>query len=99
MQGSGRSLLARAATDVLGIDMSACDAWKSSFKAAENVSCPTLIISGDRDMMTPVKASAALAGAIEDAKTIILRRCGHMMMIERPDETLDALIKFCVMKK
>ena len=98
MQGSGRSLLARAATDVLGIDMSACDGWKSSFQAAEKVSCPTLIISGDRDMMTPVKASAALAGSIEDAKTIILRRCGHMMMIERPDETLDALIKFCAMK-
>lgn len=99
MQGSGRSLLARAATDILGIDMSACDAWKGSFKAAEKVSCPTLIISGDRDMMTPVKASAALAGSIENAKTIILRRCGHMMMIERPDETLDALIKFCAMKK
>ena len=99
MQGSGRSLLARAADDVLGIDMSACDAWKSSFKTAEKISCPTLIISGDRDMMTPVKASASLAGAIKDAKTIILRRCGHMMMVERPDETLDSLIQFCAMKK
>ena len=99
MQGSGRSLLARAANDVLGIDMSACDAWKSSLKAAERVSCPTLIISGDRDMMTPVKASESLAGSIKNAKTIILRRCGHMMMVERPDETLDALIQFCAIKK
>ena len=72
---------------------------KAPLKQQRKSHVQALIISGDRDMMTPVRASAALAGAIEDAKTIILGRCGHMMMIERPDETLDALIKFCVMKK
>ena len=64
MQGGGRSLLARAPDDVLGIDMSACDVFKDALDAAAKVACPTLIIAGDRDMMTPPKAAAPLAEAI-----------------------------------
>lgn len=92
MQGGGRSLLARAPDDVLGIDMAACDVFKDALDAAAKVACPTLIIAGDRDMMTPPKAAAPLAEAIPDAMTIVLKNCGHIMMVERPDETLDALI-------
>ena len=55
MQGGGRSLLARAPGDVLGIDMAACDVFKDALDAAAKVACPTLIIAGDRDMMTPPK--------------------------------------------
>lgn len=93
MQGGGRSLLARSPDDVLGIDMAACDAWKGAPDAAGKVACPTVIVAGDRDMMTPVKAAAPLAEAISDSKTVVLRGCGHIMMVERPDETLDALIE------
>ena len=92
MQGGGRSLLARAPDDVLGIDMSACDVFKDALDAAAKVACPTLIIAGDRDMMAPPKVAAPLAEAIPDAMTIVLKNCGHIMMVERPDETLDALI-------
>ena len=93
MQGGGRSLLARSPDDVLGIDMAACDAWKGAPDAAGKVACPTVIVAGDRDMMTPVKAAAPLAEAISDSKTVVLKGCGHIMMVERPDETLDALIE------
>ena len=93
MQGGGRSLLARSPDDVLGIDMAACDAWKGAPEAAAKVTCPTVIVAGDRDMMTPVKAAAPLAEAIPDARTVVLKGCGHIMMVERPDETLDALIE------
>lgn len=92
MQGGGRSLLARAPDDVLGIDMAACDVFKDALDAAAKVACPALIIAGDRDMMTPPKAAAPLAEAIPDAMTIVLKNCGHIMMVERPDETLDVLI-------
>lgn len=93
MQGGGRSLLARSPDDVLGIDMAACDAWKDAPDAAAKVACPTVIVAGDRDMMTPLKAAAPLAEAIPDARTVVLKGCGHIMMVERPDETLDALIE------
>jgi pimeloyl-ACP methyl ester carboxylesterase len=42
--------------------------------------------------MTPAKAGAALAEALPGAELTILPGAGHMMMVEQPDETLDALI-------
>jgi len=93
MQGGGRSLLARVPDDVLGIDMAACDTYASAPEAAARVTCPTLIIAGDCDMMTPRKAAASLAEEILDVEVIVLKNCGHIMMVERPDETLDALIE------
>jgi pimeloyl-ACP methyl ester carboxylesterase len=52
---------------------------------------PTRVILGERDMMTPARAGKALAAAIPDARTIVLKGAGHMMMAERPDELLAAL--------
>jgi pimeloyl-ACP methyl ester carboxylesterase len=92
MQGGGRSLLARSPDDVLGIDMAACDAYKGALDAAANVTCPTLILCGNRDQMTPPRASAPLADAIGGAQTVVIDGAGHMMMAEKPDEALDALI-------
>jgi len=92
MQGGGRSLLARSPDDVLGIDMAACDAYKGALEAAAKVICPTLIICGNRDQMTPPRASAPVADAIKGAQTMVIDGAGHMMMAEKPDETLDALI-------
>jgi pimeloyl-ACP methyl ester carboxylesterase len=42
--------------------------------------------------MTPPRTAAPLADATAGAKTIVLEGTGHMMPVERPDETLDALI-------
>lgn len=92
MQGGGRSLLAAGPDDVLGIDMAACDAYKDAVAAAGKVACPVLIVTGDRDQMTPPKASAPLAAALADSRTVQIGGAGHMMMVEKPDETLDALI-------
>jgi pimeloyl-ACP methyl ester carboxylesterase len=61
-------------------------------EAAAKVTCPTLVIAGQADRMSPAKAAAKLAAAIPDATLITLPNCGHMMMAEQPDETLDALI-------
>ena len=52
---------------------------------------PTTLILGERDMMTPVKAGKALAAAIPNAKTVVVRGAGHMIMAECPDELLAAL--------
>ena len=41
--------------------------------------------------MSPAKASAKLAEATADVTLVTLPACGHMMMLEKPDQTLDAL--------
>ena len=57
MQGGGRSLLARGPDGVLGNDLTACDAYKGAAEAAARVTCPTLILCGSRDQMTPPRRS------------------------------------------
>jgi pimeloyl-ACP methyl ester carboxylesterase len=42
-------------------------------------------------MMTPARAGKALAAALPNSRTVVLRGAGHMMMVERPDELLAAL--------
>jgi pimeloyl-ACP methyl ester carboxylesterase len=60
--------------------------------AAAKITVPTTLILGERDMMTPAKAGQALAAALPISRTVVLRGAGHMMMAERPDELLAALI-------
>jgi pimeloyl-ACP methyl ester carboxylesterase len=76
---------------VLFNDLAACNAYQNALAAAAKVTVPTILILGERDMMTPAKAGKALAAALPNARTIALRGAGHMMMAERPDELLAAL--------
>jgi len=43
-------------------------------------------------MMTPAKRGKWVAENIAGSKAVFLTDCGHMMMQEQPDQTLDALI-------
>jgi pimeloyl-ACP methyl ester carboxylesterase len=63
----------------------------AGFAAAAKVTCPVLLLIGERDMMTPPRAARVLAGKFAACETVTLAECGHSMMAERPDETLDAL--------
>ena len=92
MLGGTERLLEKAAPGVLHAELAACNAYQGAAEAAAKVTCPTTLILGERDLMTSAKAGRALAGLIAGARTIVLPGAGHMLMAERPDETLDALI-------
>jgi len=89
--GVGHRLLQRASPGVLHRDLVACDAWKNGAAAAAAVECPTLVLSGADDRMTPAKAGRALAAAIPGARYEVLPGTGHMLMTEAPEATLAAL--------
>lgn len=46
---------------------------------------PTLILVGDRDRLTPVAHSRALAGRLSDPDLVVLPGAGHMVIMEQPD--------------
>jgi pimeloyl-ACP methyl ester carboxylesterase len=60
-------------------------------ESAKKVCCPTLCVMGSDDKMTPAKQGEKLAAAIPNAKTHLLQDCGHMMMLEKSDQSLQAL--------
>ena len=72
-------------------DLAACNIYKDALARAADVKCPTVLVLGDGDLMTPAAKAKPLAAAIAGSKTAVIPQCGHFMMVERPDETLDAL--------
>ncbi len=42
--------------------------------------------------MTPVRSAQKLIGAVTDAKVCVIDGSGHSLMMERPNDVLDALI-------
>ena len=91
MQGGGKSLLARAPAGHLGIDLEACRVYENAVEAAAAATCPMLVVCGSLDRMTPPEGAKELTKAARDARIITIAEAGHMMMVEKPDETLDAL--------
>ncbi len=94
MLGHAQSLLERAAGAALHTDLAACNAWQGGLEAAAGIACPALVVVGELDRMTPARQGARLAAAIPGATLVTLERCGHMMMVEQPDATRDALDGF-----
>ncbi|MFV8834173.1 alpha/beta hydrolase [Aquisalimonas sp.] len=95
IHGQGVRLLEQAAPGVLFTDMNACNAYEAGVARAGEIACPVHFVIGDRDMMTPPKATAALADAVTaPVSRTVLRGCGHMTPLERPNELLDELIAF-----
>ena len=91
MTGGVTRLLERNRDGVLAADLAACDAFKDAPAMAASIACPTLLVLGDRDRMTPVSGGRALANRMPNARIAVIADCGHIMLAERPDETLDAL--------
>jgi pimeloyl-ACP methyl ester carboxylesterase len=93
LMGGGQRLLARSAEGVLAIDLAACNAYDAA-AVAPRVTCPTLLLLGGKDRMTPPGKGKALAAALRKAETVILPDAGHMLMGEAPDAVIDALLRF-----
>ena len=91
LMGGGERLLERVRPGVLYADLAACNAYDGAMAAAAAVACPVVLIMGSDDKMTPARAGAKLAAAIPGAQQAVIPGCGHMMLAEKPDESLDAL--------
>lgn len=46
--------------------------------------CPTLVLCGEADLLTPPEMSREIAAAVPGARLEVLPRCGHMLPIEEP---------------
>lgn len=94
MVAGSRRLLERSPPGVLHADLKACDDYGSTIEPARRLKCPALLIVGAADRMTTAKSARTLEAAIGGARTVVLARCGHMLMTERPDAVTDALAAF-----
>ena len=50
-----------------------------------HVRCPTLVMCGDSDKLTPPECSREIAGLVPGAELVMVARCGHRLTMEQPD--------------
>ncbi len=50
----------------------------------EEISCPTLVVWGDKDRLVPVRDAAVFEELIPEARSVVYKDTGHLAMMERP---------------
>jgi pimeloyl-ACP methyl ester carboxylesterase len=58
------------------------------------IEAPTLILSGDRDLLVSPKSLQALCDGIPNVRHTPLPRCGHLAFVTRPDLVADEVTAF-----
>ena len=96
--GQNKRLMERMKKGVLHADFNACNGYGNGLSAAASVRCPTLLILGGRDVMTPPRAAKSLREAIAGAEVVEVPASGHALMAEAPDQVLDAIRGFIARK-
>ncbi len=55
------------------------------------IDCPTLVLAGRQDLLTPVARHEEMQAAIPDATLTVIEACGHLSTMERPEAVNQAL--------
>lgn len=91
--GMNLRLMERQRPELLAIDLAACNDYAGALDAAGRVRCPTLVVTGSEDRMTPPAAAQPLVERLADVRVVQLA-CGHAFTSEAPVALADAVAEF-----
>ena len=57
------------------------------------IRCPTLVLVGEQDGLTPPDRAAEIANGISGARLVTVPECGHMSACEQPQKVTKALLE------
>jgi pimeloyl-ACP methyl ester carboxylesterase len=60
--------------------------------ALSAIACPTLVLVGEQDRGTPPELAQEIAATIAGSRLVVVRGCGHLSTIERPQAVTKALV-------
>jgi pimeloyl-ACP methyl ester carboxylesterase len=58
------------------------------------IGCPTLVLVGDGDVLTPPELSKEIAAGVRGAELVVVPNCGHLSTIEKPDAVNKVLTEW-----
>lgn len=58
------------------------------------IRCPTLVVVGDGDLLTPPERAEEIAGAVPGARLAVIRDSGHLSTLEQPAAVTKAMSEF-----
>jgi len=81
----GSEAFLRQQTAIVGRD--------AKYDVLGDIRCPTVVICGRQDILTPPERSEELAADIPGAALVMIEDCGHMSAMERP-QAVTALLRY-----
>ena len=84
----------RDISEILAIDLIACNNYKNGPDAAKAIGCPTLLILGELDKMVNLKAGKKFSDLVKNSTTHVINGSGHMIMIEKAFEMREKVLEF-----
>ena len=86
----------RQVQEGLAVDLRACNNYKNGSLAAEEISCPTLCVLGDKDKMVPLEKGKKMAAKIKNSELSVIKECGHMILFEKAFEMREIVKNFII---
>jgi len=89
-----RRIISRQKPETIEADLAAMRDRPDSKELLRDIAVPTLVVVGERDALTPPADSEAMAGAIRQARLVVIPGAGHLAPMERPKAVAEALGDF-----
>ncbi len=93
-QAEVRAMMARVGAPAFTRQCRAVMARADGRPLLASIQCPTLIVCGKQDAVTPPRLSEELAQGIAGAELLILEQCGHLSPLEAPEQVSAALLRW-----
>jgi pimeloyl-ACP methyl ester carboxylesterase len=87
-------IISRQKPETIEADLAAMRDRPDSSDFLREISIPTMILVGERDVLTPPAASEAMAAAIPGSRLVTIPGAGHLAPMERPKVVSQALGDF-----
>ncbi len=85
------AMIERAGAAQLIAQNRAVMARRDSRPLLADIACPTLVVCGESDLLTPPEHSREIAAAIPAARLELIAQCGHLLTWEQPG-SINALL-------
>ena len=84
----------RDISEILAVDLIACNNYQNGSDAAKAISCPTMFILGELDKMANLESGKKFANLVKNSITHVISGSGHMIMIEKAFEMREKILEF-----
>jgi len=92
--GVVQSMAASLGKDVFIRQQRAIMSRPDSRPTLAKINCPTLVICGRDDQITPPEMSEEIAAGIRHAELRIIEQCGHLSTLDQPEEVSGVLVEW-----
>lgn len=84
----------RDISEILAVDLIACDNYSNGSNAAKAINCPALLVFGELDKMVNLENGKKFSNLVKNSTTNVINGSGHMIMIEKAFEMREKILEF-----